>query len=114
LAQARKDSGAEAECAGVVKADALAAAPKAWPVRWPTRLQDLFRRHPRGSGRGPRGGAGGPRSITLDGFFQNTGDTYARLDCKPVIGDLNELGRMGRVLPPPAGPAGRPSTSTPA
>jgi alanine racemase len=28
---------------------------------------------------------------TLDGFFQNTGEAYARIDCKPVIGDLNEL-----------------------
>jgi alanine racemase len=27
----------------------------------------------------------------LGGFFQNTGDAYARLDCRPVIGDLNEL-----------------------
>src|ERR1700710_2325023 len=27
----------------------------------------------------------------LDGFFQNCGDTYAKLNCKPVIGDLNEL-----------------------
>src|SRR6201994_1931759 len=27
----------------------------------------------------------------LDGFFQNTGDAYAQIDCKPVIGDLNEL-----------------------
>jgi alanine racemase len=27
----------------------------------------------------------------LDGFFQNCGDAYARLDAKPVIGDLNEL-----------------------
>src|SRR3984893_11120404 len=27
----------------------------------------------------------------LDGFFQNCGDAYARLDIKPVIGDLNEL-----------------------
>src|SRR4051795_5706059 len=27
----------------------------------------------------------------LDGFFQNCGDAYARIDCKPVIGDLNEL-----------------------
>src|SRR6185437_9758804 len=24
----------------------------------------------------------------LGGFFQNTGDAYARLDCRPVIGDL--------------------------
>jgi alanine racemase len=27
----------------------------------------------------------------LNGFFQNTGDAYARIDCRPVIGDLNEL-----------------------
>src|SRR5882757_5270770 len=27
----------------------------------------------------------------LDGFFQNCGDAYAKLDAKPVIGDLNEL-----------------------
>src|ERR1700755_1184348 len=24
----------------------------------------------------------------LDGFFQNTGDAYDTIDCKPVIGDL--------------------------
>src|SRR3954469_25837712 len=27
----------------------------------------------------------------LSGFFQNTGEAYASIDCKPVIGDLNEL-----------------------
>src|SRR6185437_8188894 len=27
----------------------------------------------------------------LDGFFQNTGDAYAKINCRPVIGDLNEL-----------------------
>jgi alanine racemase len=27
----------------------------------------------------------------LDGFLQNCGDVYAKLDAKPVIGDLNEL-----------------------
>ena len=27
----------------------------------------------------------------LGGFFQNTGDAYAKHDCRPVIGDLNEL-----------------------
>ncbi len=27
----------------------------------------------------------------LDGFFQNTGDAYAEINCRPVIGDLNEL-----------------------
>jgi len=27
----------------------------------------------------------------LDGFFQHSGETYAQIDCRPVIGDLNEL-----------------------
>ena len=27
----------------------------------------------------------------LSGFFQNTGEHYARINCRPVIGDLNEL-----------------------
>jgi alanine racemase len=27
----------------------------------------------------------------LDGFFQNTGDAYAKFNCRPVIGDINEL-----------------------
>lgn len=27
----------------------------------------------------------------LDGFFQNSGEAYARIDCRPVIGELNEL-----------------------
>jgi alanine racemase len=27
----------------------------------------------------------------LNGFFQNTGEAYAQINCKPVIGDLNEL-----------------------
>jgi alanine racemase len=28
---------------------------------------------------------------SLGGFFQNTGEAYAKIDCRPVIGDLNEL-----------------------
>src|SRR3978361_152103 len=27
----------------------------------------------------------------LDGFFQNSGDAYAKIDARPMIGDLNEL-----------------------
>src|ERR1700675_788682 len=27
----------------------------------------------------------------LSGFFQNTGEAFARIDARPVIGDLNEL-----------------------
>src|SRR3954468_17904327 len=28
---------------------------------------------------------------TLDGFFQSCGDAYAKIDARPVIGDLHEL-----------------------
>src|SRR5438105_2283769 len=27
----------------------------------------------------------------LDGFFQNSGEAFAKINCRPVIGDLNEL-----------------------
>ena len=35
-----------------------------------------------------------PESATiyaLDGFFQHSGEAYAKINCRPVIGDLNEL-----------------------
>lgn len=32
-----------------------------------------------------------PAIYVLDGCFQNSGDSFAEIDCKPVIGDLNEL-----------------------
>ena len=38
-----------------------------------------------------RAAAPGAAIYVLDGFFQNTGEAYAKIDCKPVIGDLNEL-----------------------
>src|SRR6202045_218223 len=60
-----------AECAGVIKADAY------------------------GCGTGPGGPARAavPSAViyVLDGFFQNCGDAYAKIDVRPVIGDLNEL-----------------------
>jgi alanine racemase len=32
-----------------------------------------------------------PAIYVLGGYFQNTGEHYARINCRPVIGDLNEL-----------------------
>jgi alanine racemase len=32
-----------------------------------------------------------PAIYVLDGFFQNSGDAYAKIDARPVIGELNEL-----------------------
>src|SRR5579871_5159644 len=50
----------------------------------------------------------------LNGFFQNTGDAYAKIDCKPVIGDLNELAEWDVFCPARAGTAAQPFTSIPA
>jgi alanine racemase len=38
-----------------------------------------------------RAAAPGTALYVLGGFLQNTGPAYAEIDCKPVIGDLNEL-----------------------
>lgn len=32
-----------------------------------------------------------PTIYVLSGYFQNTGEHYAKINCRPVIGDLNEL-----------------------
>jgi alanine racemase len=80
-----------AECAGVVKADAYgcgveqvskalaAAGCKTFFVATLDEARQLRAALPQAT------------IYTLNGFFQNTGDSYARIDCKPVIGDLNEL-----------------------
>jgi alanine racemase len=80
-----------AECAGVVKADAYgcgigqvskalaAAGCKTFFVATLDEARQLRATLPEAT------------IYTLNGFFQNTGDAYAKIDCKPVIGDLNEL-----------------------
>src|SRR5213595_2067941 len=80
-----------AECAGVVKADAYGCG------------ADQVARALSGAGcktffvatldeaRVVRAAAPAAAIYVLDGFFQNTGEAYAKIDCKPVIGDLNEL-----------------------
>jgi alanine racemase len=80
-----------AECAGVVKADAYgcgvepvsralaAAGCKTFFVASLDEARQLRATLPEAT------------IYTLNGFFQNTGEAYARIDCKPVIGDLNEL-----------------------
>jgi alanine racemase len=80
-----------AECAGVIKADAYGCG--AGPVA----------RALAGAGcktffvatldeaRAARAAVPSAAIYVLDGFFQNGGDAYAKIDAKPVIGDLNEL-----------------------
>jgi alanine racemase len=41
--------------------------------------------------RAARAAAKSAAIYVLDGFFQNCGDAFAQIDCKPVIGDINEL-----------------------
>src|ERR1700733_7647518 len=38
----------------------------------------------------------------LGGYFQNTGEHYAKINCRPVIGDLNELAEWDVFCPSPA------------
>jgi alanine racemase len=80
-----------AECAGVIKADAYGCG--AAPVA--RALADAgckaFFVATLDEARAAR--AAVPQAViyTLDGFFQNCGDEFAKIDCRPVIGDLNEL-----------------------
>jgi alanine racemase len=80
-----------AECAGVIKADAYgcgaaevarALADAGCKTFFVATLEEA---------RAAR--AAVPQSViyTLDGFFQNCGDEFAKIDARPVIGDLNEL-----------------------
>src|SRR3954451_4864873 len=69
-----------------------------------------------------------PAIYVLGGYFQNTGEHYAQINCRPVIGDLNELAEwdvfcrrtgwtggaaihidtgMNRLRPPAAGSTGQ-------
>ena len=80
-----------AECAGVVKADAYgcgiepvsrALAAAGCKTFFVATLEEA---------RSVRAALPQATIYALNGFFQNTGEAYARIDCKPVIGDLNEL-----------------------
>jgi alanine racemase len=84
-------SAVPAECAGVIKADAYGCG------------LDPVARALAGAGcktffvatldeaRAARAAVPQASIYVLDGFFQNTGDAFAKIDAKPVIGDLNEL-----------------------
>jgi alanine racemase len=84
-------SAVPAECAGVIKADAYGCG------------LDPVARALAGAGcktffvatldeaRAARAALPQASIYVLDGFFQNSGDAYARIDAKPMIGDLNEL-----------------------
>src|ERR1700726_263630 len=80
-----------AECAGVIKADAYGCG--AAPVA--RALADAgcktFFVATLDEERAARAAVPQAAIYTLDGFFQNSGDAFAKIDARPVIGDLNEL-----------------------
>ena len=79
------------ECAGVIKADAYGCG--AEPVA--QALADAgcktFFVATLDEARAARAAVPSATIYSLDGFFQNSGDVYAQIDCKPVLGDLSEL-----------------------
>src|SRR5664279_235910 len=80
-----------AECAGVVKADAYGCGADQVARALANAGCKTFFTATLDEARVVRSAAPAATIYTLDGFFQNTGDIYAAIDCKPVIGDLNEL-----------------------
>ena len=81
-----------AECAGVIKADAYGcgAAPVARALA--NAGCKTFFVATLDEAAAVRAAVPAPAVIyVLDGFFQNSGETYAGIDARPVIGDLNEL-----------------------
>ncbi|NOJ48279.1 alanine racemase [Bradyrhizobium archetypum] len=81
-----------AECAGVVKADAYGCGAEQVARALSAAGCKTFFVATLDEARIVRAAVPAAASIyVLDGFFQNTGAAYAEIDCKPVIGDLNEL-----------------------
>ena len=69
-------------------------------ARWPPPAARRFS-SPRWTKRAPRAPPRRrPRIYVLDGFFQNCGDAYAKIDCQARDRRSQRTRRMGRVLPP--------------
>src|SRR6266571_8766591 len=80
-----------AECAGVVKADAYGCGADRVARALAGAGCKIFFVATLDEARVVRAALPAATIYTLDGFFQNTGDAYAKINCRPVIGDLNEL-----------------------
>jgi alanine racemase len=80
-----------AECAGVIKADAYGCgvAPVARALAGAG--CKTFFVATLDEARAAREAIPSAAIYVLDGFFPNSGDAYAKIDARPVIGDLNEL-----------------------
>jgi alanine racemase len=80
-----------AECAGVVKADAYGCGIEPVARALASAGCKTFFVATLEEARAARAAMPTADIYVLNGFFQNTGEAYAKIDCKPVIGDLNEL-----------------------
>jgi alanine racemase len=80
-----------AECAGVIKANAYGCGAEPVARALAGAGCKTFFVAALDEARAARAAAPTAAIYALSGFFQNTGDHYAKIDCKPVIGDLNEL-----------------------
>jgi alanine racemase len=80
-----------AECAAVVKADAYGCGAAQVSRALANAGCKTFFVATLDEARVVREAASSAAIYVLGGFFQNTGDSYAKIDCRPVIGDLNEL-----------------------
>src|SRR6266446_3104702 len=80
-----------AECAGVIKADAYGCGIEPVARALASAGCKTFFVATIEEARAARAAVPSAAIYALNGFFQNTGEAYARIDCRPVIGDLNEL-----------------------
>ena len=80
-----------AECAGVVKADAYGCGARPVVRALSAAGCKTFFVATLDEARVVRAAASSADIYVLDGFFQNCGDAFATINCRPVIGDLNEL-----------------------
>jgi alanine racemase len=80
-----------AECAGVVKADAYGCGAEPVAKALAAAGCKTFFVATLDEARVVRAVLPDATIYALNGFFQNTGDAYAKVNCKPVIGDLHEL-----------------------
>src|SRR6202795_4684812 len=80
-----------AECAAVIKADAYGCGVEPVARALASAGCKTFFVATLDEARAARAAVPQAAIYVLDGFFQNTGDGYAKIDARPVIGDLNEL-----------------------
>src|SRR3982074_1333923 len=80
-----------AECAGVIKADAYGCGPGPVARALAGAVCKTFFGATLDEARAARAAIPSAAIYVLSGFLQNSGEAFARIDARPVIGDLNEL-----------------------